>query len=63
MSPTPSDAALMIVTDECVGLASIPDCTNARIACAKAQEMFDASKLPAGDKQRAAVADALQRCR
>lgn len=53
----------MIVTDECVGLASIPDCTNARIACAKAQEMFDASKLPAGDKQRTAVADALQRCR
>lgn len=52
----------MIITDECVGLASIPDCANAAIACARAVEMFDAAGLPAGDKQRVAVAAAAGRC-
>lgn len=60
---TPSDHVLMMITDECVGLASVPDCPNARIACAKAVELFDAARLPAGDKQRAAVLAATAACR
>ena len=59
---TPSDHALMLITDECVGLASLPDCANARIACAKAIELFDAARLLADDKQRAAVAAARATC-
>ena len=59
---TPADHVLMVIADECLGLASKPDCTNARIACAKALELFDAAKVPANDRQRGQVTAAAGRC-
>lgn len=61
-SATPADHVLMLIADECVGLASTGDCTNARIACAKAIELLDAAKVPGGDRQRGAVVAASGRC-
>ena len=61
-SATPADHVLMIIADECIGLASKPDCANARIACTKALELFDAAKVPANDRQRGQVTAAAGRC-
>lgn len=60
--PTPGERALMVITEECAGLASLGDCTNAEIACERAFALYDAAKLPADDKYRKAAADANVAC-
>lgn len=52
----------MLITEECTGLASLGDCTNAEVACARAFDLYEAAKLPADDKYRKAAADASIAC-
>jgi hypothetical protein len=48
----------MEITEECTGLVSLGDCTNADIACKRAWVLYDAAKLPADDKYRKAASEA-----
>ena len=62
VAPTPSDHALMMFYEECVGLAEAKNCASAAKACAKAAELNRAAKVPEDDKWFKAVLEAQATC-